>query len=158
MYFFNYKDELYHYGKKGMKWGVRKNKNDYKVKRSVKGNSKAASNINDLFSKQSATPASRITSAKAGDGVQRTAADNGVQRTAPQSKNQDKGMQKDGTKRNPAYTAPESVRAAYINKVSTKSKNPRKANAQYSKNSTKNNGKTGNATNGPKSKRQKKGR
>lgn len=52
MYYFNYKDELYHYGVKGMVWGRHKKKDDYKLK-SLTGGSKDKNGHNVILTGRS---------------------------------------------------------------------------------------------------------
>ena len=51
MYFFNYRDELYHYGKKGMKWGKHKSKQDYASQRSGNENASQRGKDQDKYGK-----------------------------------------------------------------------------------------------------------
>lgn len=51
MYFFNYRDELYHYGKKGMKWGKHKSKQDYASQRSGNENVSQRGKDQDKYGK-----------------------------------------------------------------------------------------------------------
>ena len=156
MYYFNYKDELYHYGKKGMRWGIRKKKSDYKINKNNKnqkkarfGRSKAGDSIKAFMNGSTKTNSANSPSASSKDifshvNIESARSLNSINRGVPFSKVQQKNnpneMSKPQYKNKPDETANASnaAKAAYARdryEDSYKSKDPVKT---HKKPSTKN--------------------